>query len=474
MRTKIIATIGPSSESEERIKELILAGMSLARLNLSHGVHAEQKQRIERIRAVAKQLNRHIGIIADIQGPKIRLGELVAEKISLKEGSQVILTSQEIEGTAEKLTVRYPTLASDLAVGQQVLIDDGLITLRVEDISGLNVKCRVVTGGDVFAHKGVSIPKVRVQLPALTEKDRTDLAFALEQNVDYLAISFVRRSEHLLEIKKLVSQLQGDAGIIAKIESLEGVEELEEIIQVADGVMVARGDLGVELPAEEVPLLQQSIVQKCRRVGKPVIIATQMMESMVHNSRPTRAEVNDVAYAALQAVDAVMLSGETAIGQYPVQTVSVMAKVIERTESALNWKELFMKTEAAASLSIADAISHATCESALDLGVKAILSSTQSGSTARMVAKYRPRALIIAATPNPIVARKLSLVWGVYPMVVSYTDDVDEMLELLVAAALKSGLVKKGDLTAITGGVKTGIAGSTNLLKIHYLGEEKS
>lgn len=474
MRTKIIGTIGPASESEDKLRELMLAGLNLARLNLSHGTHSEQSQRIKLIRKVSQELGKQVGIIADIQGPKIRLGELAEEHVFLEEGQEIILTSNEVLGTSEKITVRYPTLASDIAEGQQILIDDGLIALMVNRIQGQDVYCQVITGGTLSAHKGVSLPKVRVQLPAIMEKDRADIAFALKEGVEYLAISFVRQAEHLLEIKKLVKQLDGKASIIAKIENLEGVEQLEKIIQVADGVMVARGDLGVELPPEEVPLLQQSIVQKCRRAGKPVIIATQMLESMVHNPRPTRAEVNDVAYAVLQAVDAVMLSGETAVGQYPVQAVSTMAKVIERTESALNWGELLSKCEASSSLSIADAISRATCESAFDLGAKAILSSTQSGSTARMVAKYRPRAVIIAATPNPLVARKLSLVWGVYPVVVPYADDVDTMLDVVVEAALKSGLVKKGELTTITGGVKTGIVGSTNLLKIHYLGEERS
>jgi pyruvate kinase len=473
-RTKIIGTIGPASESQERLQELIAAGLNLARLNLSHGTHQEQRQRIQYVRSISQELGIHVGIIADIQGPKIRLGELAEEQILLEEGQKIILTSQEVMGTAERITVRYPTLASDIKVGQQILIDDGLITLEVASIQGQDVHCLVNTGGSLSAHKGVSLPKIRVQLPAIMEKDRADIAFALKEGVEYLAISFVRKAEHLVEIKKLVKQLGGNASIIAKIENLEGVEQLDKIIAVADGVMVARGDLGVELPPEEVPLLQQSIVQKCRRAGKPVIIATQMLESMVHNPRPTRAEVNDVAYAVLQAVDAVMLSGETAVGHYPVEAVSTMAKVIERTESALNWGELLSKCETASTLSIADAISRATCESAFDLGAKAILSSTQSGSTARKVAKYRPRAVIIAATTNPLVARKLSLVWGVYPVVVPYAEDVDTMLDVVVDAALRSGLVQKGDLTAITGGVKTGIPGSTNLLKIHYLGEAKS
>ena len=475
-RTKIISTIGPASENKETLEELIRSGMNLARLNLSHGTHSEQRQRIKHIREISQRLGKQIGIIADIQGPKIRLGELAEEHIHLKDGKEVILTSQELLGTEQKLTVRYPSLASDIIPGQQILIDDGLIVLTVERVEGQDVHCRVDTGGILSAHKGVSLPKVRVQLPAITEKDRADIAFALKEGVEYLAISFVRQAEHLREIKKLVKQLGGHASIIAKIENLEGVEQLEQIIQAADAVMVARGDLGVELPPEEVPLLQQSIVQKCRRAGKPVIIATQMLESMVHNPRPTRAEVNDVAYAVLQAVDAVMLSGETAVGSFPVQAVEVMGKVIDRTESALNWGELLSNCQckAASSLSIADAISRATCESAYDLGAKAILSSTQSGSTARMVAKYRPRAVIIAAPQNPLVARKLSLVWGVYPVVVPHADNVDTMLDVVVEAALKSGLVKKGDLTAITGGVKTGIAGSTNLLKIHYLGEERS
>lgn len=472
MRAKIIGTIGPASESEEMIEGLINSGLSLARLNLSHGTHREQKTRVERLRTISQRLGKQVGIIADIQGPKIRLGELATKEVFLKEGSRVFLTSREVLGTEEQLTVRYPSLTQDVEVGQQILIDDGLITLAVEAKREQGLECQVISGGPICPFKGVSLPKVRVQLPAIMEKDRADIAFALKAGVEYLAISFVRKAEHLVEIKKLVKQLGGTASIIAKIENLEGVENLDEIIQVADAVMVARGDLGVELPPEEVPLLQQSIVEKCRRAGKPVIIATQMLESMVHNSRPTRAEVNDVAYAVIQAVDAVMLSGETAMGQYPLEAVQVMKKVIERTEGSLAPDKL--APSATATLSIADAISRATCESAFDLGAKAILSSTQTGSTARMVAKYRPGALIIAATPNPQVARKLSLVWGVYPVVVPYANNVDQMLDVVVEAALESGLVVKGDLVAITGGVKTGIAGSTNLLKIHYLGEAQN
>lgn len=470
-RTKIVCTIGPASESPETIRALITAGMDVARLNFSHGTLEEQGRRIDTLRAEAARLGKNLAILLDIQGPKIRLGHF-AQPVLVEPGDTVVLTSEPVPCTRERISVGYPHLARDLRPGAPVFIDDGLIELQVQKVAGNDVICQVQVGGELRSRKGVSLPGVEIDLPPATEEDVQHLRFGVEKGVDYVAASFVRRRSHVEAIRQIVREAGGDQPIIAKIESGEGVRRLDEIVAAADGVMVARGDLGVETPLEEVPLVQRMIIEKCNEAGKPVITATQMLESMVENHRPTRAEVTDVAHAIFDGTDAVMLSGETAVGRFPVEAVRVMARICQRIEASLPYEEMLEKKRIYARRDIAEAISYATCQTASDLNAAAILSSTQSGSTARMVAKYRPRAPIIAVTPNPAIVRRLALVWGVHPLLVSKAENIDRMLDVAVGAARAAGLVTDGDLIAITAGVRTGVPGSTNLLQVVQVGKD--
>ncbi|MBO8141751.1 MAG: pyruvate kinase [Firmicutes bacterium] len=464
-RTKIVCTIGPSSDG--LLQELIGAGMDVARLNASHSSLKEQASRIQRIREAAAQAGRHIGILLDIQGPKIRIGDLEPDPVFLESGETFTLTSEPITGDASRASVSYPSFARLLQPGGTVYLDDGLIELRVERIEGGLAHCRVVTGGQLRSRKGVTLPGAELDWPALTETDRECIRFGVAHGVDFVAASFVRRPEHVVQVKQAIREAGGEQPVIAKIENHEGVRHLEEIADEADGLMVARGDLGVQIPAEEVPLVQKRIIAACNRRGKPVITATQMLESMVHNPRPTRAEVTDVATAIFDGTDAVMLSGETAAGRYPVAAVRVMDRIARRTEGAIVYDQLLAGRTSGPSPSIAEAISYATCRAASDLHAAAILTSTQSGSTARMVSKFRPGTPILAMTPFPEVARRLSLVWGVEPIVVPYTRNIDDMIDVAVDAAERHGYVRKGDRVIITAGVKTGEPGSTNLLQVY-------
>lgn len=452
------------------IRALLEAGMNVARLNFSHGTLEEQGTRIRRLREEAVRAGKTLAILLDIQGPKIRLGQF-ARPVQVEVGEKLVLTSEEVPCTRERVWVGYAHLARDLAPGRHVFVDDGLIELEVEEIRGNDVVCRVLVGGELRSRKGVSLPGVEIDLPPATEEDCRHIRFGVEQGVDFIAASFVRKADHVEAIREIVRQAGGNQPIIAKIESEEGVRRIDEIVAAADGVMVARGDLGVETPLEEVPLVQRLIIEMCNRAGKPVITATQMLESMVENHRPTRAEVTDVANAIIEGTDAVMLSGETAVGRYPVEAVRVMARICQRIEESLPYEEMLQKKRIYARRDIAEAISHATCQTATDLNAAAILSSTQSGSTARMVSKYRPRAPIIAVTPTPEVVRQLALVWGVHPLLVEKSANIDDMLDVAVRAAQAAELISPGDLIAITAGVRTNVAGSTNLLQVIRVGD---
>ncbi|MGI6037127.1 MAG: pyruvate kinase [Limnochordia bacterium] len=468
-KTKIVCTIGPASESLEVVRQLVRQGMNVARLNFSHGTLEEHLARLQNVREASRLEGRSVGVLLDIQGPKIRTGPMAAGPVELVTGQPIVVVPELIPGTTERMGIGYEKLPASVTEGSPILIDDGMVELRVEKVVGQEVHCRVVVGGKISARKGVSLPGVAVDLPPLGERDVEHLRFGVEHDVDFIAASFVRRGEHVEFIKETIAQLGGDIPVIAKIESDEGVRNIHEIIDAADGVMVARGDLGVQIPPEEVPLVQKQIIHLCNVAGKPVIIATQMLESMVRHARPTRAEVTDVAQAIFDGTDAVMLSGETAVGRYPAEAVSMMSRIASRVEKSLDYeKNLEMKRDFART-SVAEAISHATCEASLDLDLKAIISSTQSGSTARMVSKYRPRCPIIAVTPSEKVCRQLTLTWGVLPVVVPRTEHIDDMIDIGDQAALASGLVQIGDLTAITAGVKTGLPGSTNMLQIHEI-----
>ncbi|MDW7672930.1 MAG: pyruvate kinase [Bacillota bacterium] len=470
-KTKIVCTIGPASETVEILKKLILNGMNVARLNFSHGSHTEHLKRMEAIRQASLETGIEVAILLDTKGPEIRLGMLKDNKTILEDGQRIVLTVAECEGTNERIQVNYPGLVQEVGPGNRILIDDGLLTLEVKEVSGDDIICEVLDGGPVSSRKGVNIPGVKIQLPSITEQDVADIKFGIEQQVDFIAASFVREAADVLAIREILEEYNADIDIISKIENQAGVENIAEILKISDGIMVARGDLGVEIPAEEVPLVQKRIIEMCNQEAKPVITATQMLESMVRNPRPTRAEASDVANAIFDGTDAIMLSGETAAGDYPAEAVKVMATIAERAERALEANEVKGKKEIEPSHTITDSISYATGSIAADLGAKAIITSTKSGSTARMVSKYRPDAPIIAATPCERVIRKLLLVWGVAPIMVNETDGTDEMFREAVAKALMNDMITTGDLVVITAGVPVGVPGTTNLLKVHIVGE---
>jgi pyruvate kinase len=470
-KTKIVCTIGPASEDPETLKRLILAGMNVARLNFSHGSHEEHGRRIDAVRQAAAELGRTVAILLDTKGPEIRTGELQGGEAELKAGDRLTLTTEPILGNAQRVSVSYKGLPADVQPGSTILIDDGLIRLDVEAVEGTEIHCRVANGGLLKNRKGVNLPGVKVNLPGITSKDADDIVFGIQKGVDFIAASFVRKPEDILEIRKILEEHDADIQIIAKIENSEGLEHLDEILEVADGLMVARGDLGVEIPAEEVPLVQKEMIRKCNNLGKPVITATQMLDSMQRNPRPTRAEASDVANAILDGTDAVMLSGETAAGKYPVEAVETMDRIALRTEKALRYRDLFRQRRLEQEVSITDSISQAVVHAAESLQSSAIITSTESGFTARMVSKYRPRAPIIAVTPNDRVMAKLSLVWGVHPVKGTKVTNTDEMLQVAIRSALATKYVRHGDLVVITAGVPSGQSGSTNLMKVHVIGD---
>ncbi|WP_018753395.1 pyruvate kinase [Paenibacillus sanguinis] len=466
-KTKIVCTIGPSSESLENIKKLIMAGMNVARLNFSHGDFEEHGGRIKTIRQASAELGKSIAILLDTKGPEIRTGKLKEEAIELEQDEFLTLTTEEILGDKDRISITYKELPNDVEVGSTILIDDGLIGLTVVDVQGTEIKCRIVNGGTVKSKKGVNVPGVNISLPGITEKDASDIQFGIEQGIDFIAASFVRKAADVLEIRQLLEkQNAAHIQIISKIENQQGVDNLDEILEVSDGLMVARGDLGVEIPAEDVPLAQKRMIEKCNRVGKPVITATQMLDSMQRNPRPTRAEASDVANAIFDGTDAIMLSGETAAGKYPVESVLTMARIAEKAESALEYREIFIKQSNAQQTTVTEAISQAVANSALELNAKAIITSTETGYTARMVSKYRPKAPIIAVTTADQTLRRLALNWGVTPVKGEVAATTDEMFDKAMKGGLDSGLVKEGDLVVLSAGVPLGSSGSTNLIKI--------
>ncbi|MCM3122696.1 pyruvate kinase [Mesobacillus sp. AQ2] len=473
-KTKIVCTIGPASESVEKLTQLIEAGMNVSRLNFSHGNHEEHAARIKNIREAAEKTGKKVGILLDTKGPEIRTNDMENGAIELKTGQECIVSMTEVLGTVDKFSVTYDQLIDDVHPGAKILLDDGLIGLEVISIDKENneIKTKVLNTGTLKNKKGVNVPGVSVNLPGITEKDAKDILFGIEQGVDFIAASFVRRATDVLEIRQLLEENNGShIQIIPKIENQEGVDNINEILEVSDGLMVARGDLGVEIPAEEVPLVQKDLIKKCNTLGKPVITATQMLDSMQRNPRPTRAEASDVANAIFDGTDAIMLSGETAAGQYPVEAVQTMHNIASRAEEALNHKELLSFRSKETDHNITDAIGQSVAHTALNLEVNAIITPTESGHTARMISKYRPKAPIIAVTSNDHVVRRLALVWGVYPQLGEKAETTDEMLASAVEESVNSGHVSHGDLVVITAGVPVGEAGTTNLMKIHVVGD---
>jgi pyruvate kinase len=471
-KTKIICTIGPASENEEVLRKLIENGMNAARLNFSHGNHEEHGRRIDLIKKIRAEMNKPIAIILDTKGPEIRTGNFKDKKVELVEGQNFIITTRQIEGDNTICSVTYEKLHEDVKVGDTILIDDGLIGLRVEKIEGQDIHCKVLNSGPVSNHKGVNVPGSKINLPALTDKDIADIKFGIEKGIDIIAASFVRKASDVIAIRKVLEKNGGEGIlIVSKIENEEGIENIDEIIRLSDGIMVARGDLGVEIPTEEVPLVQKMIIEKCNKAGKPVITATQMLDSMIRNPRPTRAEASDVANAIFDGTDTIMLSGETANGKYPVEAVSTMARIAEKAETALNYESILRKRRKNHTPTVTDAISFATVSTAMELNASAIITATQTGHTARMVSKYRPECGIIAATPYEKVARKLSIVWGVYPIIAEKMESADEVMEKSINEALKQGYVKKGELVVLAAGVPVGFTGTTNLMKVHIVGD---
>ncbi|MBO8128441.1 MAG: pyruvate kinase [Peptococcaceae bacterium] len=467
--TKIVCTIGPACDSKERLRMLIRAGMDVARLNTSHASKEEIERRIDDIREVAGEEKANVAILLDLRGPKIRLGKIPNGPVELKQGEKVILTTENVEGSAKRIPVNYAQLTQEVKPGNTILLADGLVGLTVLDVTEKEVICEVKNDGEISSHKGVNLPGVKTHIPILTDHDLISLELGITKGVDFVAASFVRRAEDILSVRKVLEDAGVDIHIIAKIETWEAVRNLDDVIQVSDGIMVARGDLGLEIPPEEVPLVQKRIIFKCNRNGKPVITATQMLESMIHNPRPTRAEASDVANAILDGTDAVMLSAETAVGDYPVEAVATMARISLKVEEELPY-ETRLYDEGFNITTVTDAISYATCSTAADLGAAAIITSTQTGYTARMVAKYRPNCPIIAVTPQVQVQRRLNLVYGVKALLVEPIKDTDGMIAASIEAALQSGLIKGGDLVVITAGVPVGMHGTTNLLKVHTVG----
>jgi pyruvate kinase len=448
------------------------AWIAVARINFSHGTHEVHGQRIERVREVAVEADCPIAVLADLQGPKLRVGLLPPAGISLTEGGLVTLVEAESADGTATIPLPHPEVLRDVRQGDRILLDDGLLELQVVEADAQQVHCRVITGGVLQSRKGLSLPHTRMRLPSVTEKDRLDAAFALEQQVDYFALSFVRCAEDVIHLRAWLEEQGATTPIIAKIEKPEALNCIEEILAVSDGLMVARGDLGIEAPAEEVPIAQKRIIAACNRASKPVITATQMLDSMMRNPRPTRAEASDVANAILAGSDAIMLSGETAIGRYPVKSVRTMSRIAEVTEQSLPYHEWLRATRTMGSRSVTDAIGQVACEVAAELEAKAIITSTVSGSTARRVASHRPTTPIVAVTPSLATYRQLALVWGIEPLLVDQFVHTDDMIVTVVAAARARGLVEAGDLVIITAGVPLGATGQTNTLKVHRVGEE--
>ena len=469
-RTKIVATIGPACQDESTLREMIRAGMDVARINLSHGTHAEHAHNIALIRRIAAEVGRPVAIMADLQGPKLRIGKLDPEPRALPAGERVTL-SADPKGQ-DAIPLPHPELIAGARVGTRLLLDDGEIELQVEEKKPDALVCRVILGGELYSHKGIAAPGGTALVAALTDKDKVDARFALAQKVDYLALSFVRSAADIMALRALVAEVTGDqnaVGIVAKIEKKEGLDNFDKIMDASDAVMVARGDLGVELSVEEVPLAQKRIIRQCNRAGIPVITATQMLQSMVSFPRPTRAEASDVANAILDGTDAVMLSGETAVGQYPVQAVQVMNRIARIVEPTLRPRTQVHFEALPHPHPITDAISDATARIADELNARLIITSTFSGYTARQVARERPRVPIVALTSSETTCRRLALVWGVQPVKVPEYKNTDEMLALVQKTLLDQGLAAKGDLVVVTGGLPVGGGGKTNFLKVHRL-----
>ncbi|WP_300408973.1 pyruvate kinase [Lagierella sp.] len=471
-KTKIVCTIGPASEDLETLKKLMLLGMNVCRLNFSHGNHEEHLVRINNIKKAREELDLPVAIMLDTKGPEIRIGDFSVDQIQLSIGDTFILTTREVLGDQSQVSVSYKDLPKDVKIGSHILVDDGLVDLQVTDVTDTDIVTKVINYGVLKSRKGVNVPNTSINLPSITEKDYEDLVFGVKNGIDFVAASFIRKADDVINIRKILEENGGsEIQIISKIESQEGVTNLDEIIEASDGIMVARGDLGVEIKTEIMPLVQKQIIRKANLSGKPVITATQMLDSMIRNPRPTRAEVTDVANAILDGSDAIMLSGETAAGTYPVEAVKVMGEIAVSTEISKDFQNSTEVRSTWVDGYTTSAISRSTRDLAGQLGASAILTATTTGSTSKAVSRLRPNTPIIAATYDESIMRKLALSWGVYPVISEICSNTDEVIDRSIMAAMEKNLVKEGDLIVITAGVPAGIGGTTNLIKVHTIGE---
>lgn len=465
-KTKIICTIGPSSDTVERLRELIKAGMNVARFNFSHGTHEEQRVKFERVKQAREELGLPVATMLDTKGPEIRLRDFEGGRVELISGQQFVLTTEEILGTSQKAGISYKNLKNDIEKGTTILIDDGLIEMTVEEIRGEEIICHVVNGGFVSNHKGVNVPGAVLSMPYISEVDREDILFGIEMGYDFLAASFVRCREDVLEVRGILQEHGSDMKIISKIENMQGIQNLEEILEVSDGIMVARGDMGVEIPMERVPILQKKMIKLANEQGKHVITATQMLESMIKNPRPTRAETTDIANAIYDGTTAIMLSGESAAGKYPVEAVETMAKIAEAAEKDIDYGFRMRGMGKKEKTDITTAIAYATCTAAMNLKAAAIITVTLSGFTAEAIARFKPESPIIGCTVREKVCRDLNLLWGVSPLMIQQEDNSERLFAAAVSEAKKAGYVKTGDVVVITAGVPLGIAGTTNMIHV--------
>ena len=470
-KTKIVCTLGPSTDREGVLREMIQAGMNVARFNFSHGTHAEHKARLDALKALREELDAPVAAMLDTKGPEVRLKDFAGGRVHLTAGQEFTLTTVQVEGDAHRCSITYGELPGDVKAGDTILLDDGLVRLTVLETSGTEIRCRVENDGDMKNHKGVNVPGVRLNMPYMSQQDRDDLLFGAEQGFDYVAASFVRSAADVRELRHVLDKAGSRMRIIAKIENQEGVSNLPEILDAADGIMVARGDMGVEIDFAEIPLIQKNMIARCVACGKPVITATQMLDSMMENPRPTRAEITDVANAIYDGTSAIMLSGETAAGRYPVESVKTMDAIARRTESDINHvKRMTQMAGGRNRLSVAAATAHAACTTAQEIGADAILTVSQRGTTARLVSRFHPGTPIIACLLDQQVRRQMALYWGVEPIMMPYASSTDELVDFAVQAAAQAGVVHEGDLVVVTAGVPVGVAGTTNMIRIQQVG----
>lgn len=469
-KTKIICTLGPASDTPEMMEALIKSGMNVARFNFSHGSHQEHKGRLDTLKAAREKLDIPVGALLDTKGPEIRLKTFAEGKEVLEAGQTFTLTTREVVGSKEICGISYRNLPQDVKVGTTIMLDDGLIRMTTLEVTETDIVCRVENGGPIKDRKGVNVPGVHLSMPYMSKQDREDILFGIQEGFDYVAASFCRSAQDVLEIRRLLDEHQSNMRIIAKLENQEGVDNVDEILAVADGIMIARGDMGVEIDFTEIPVIQKDLISRALSVGKHVITATQMLDSMSANPRPTRAEITDVANAVYDGTSAVMLSGETAAGKYPVETLQTMAAIAERTEQDINYFGRMKEMTASIRLGIGGATAHAACTTAVDTNATAIITVTTSGATPRLISRFRPDTPIIACVMNEDVRRQLSLTWGVTPLIMDYVGSTDEMIEGSVKAAQEAGLIQDGDLVVVTAGVPAGIAGTTNMMKVHLVG----